>query len=113
MNDIATDHLFNLSNFIIHIYHKIHSVCVRFVICALSFLNRIRKTADVVLPLCNPDAKVVSGQFDVDFSSSAQFFCFIGVMSFLFLLLLIPGYVFLGSFFNKNSLPAKVVCEYF
>ena len=67
----------------------------------------------MVLPFCHADAKLVSGKFDVDFSSSAQFFCFIGVMSFLCLLVLIPAYVFLGSIFAKNSFPTKIVSSNF
>ena len=67
----------------------------------------------MVLPFCHADAKLVSGKFDVDFSSSTQFFCFIGIMSFLCLLVLIPAYVFLGSIFAKNSLPTKIVSSKF
>ena len=62
-----------------------------------------------MLPFCVQHQKLNSSVFTNDYSSSAEFFCFIGVISFLMYLVLIPAYVFAGSLFAKNTLGAKVV----
>ncbi|XP_067931516.1 synaptophysin-like [Watersipora subatra] len=67
---------------------------------------RITKTAHVMLPFCS-EVKVDTAVFKANYSSAAEFFCFIGVMSFLAYVLLLPAYVLLGSFFAKCTLGAK------
>lgn len=78
----------------------------------LKLSSRFKKTADVMLPFCEQEKEVTSGLFTKNYSSSAEFFCFVGVVSFLMQVVLIPAYVFITPVFAKDSLASKLVSSF-
>lgn len=64
-----------------------------------------------MLPFCAKSQEVKTDVFTGNFSASAEFFCFVGVVSFIALLLILPAYVFLSSYFNKGTLMTKLVYD--
>lgn len=91
-----------------YIYVLYNTCMINSIVHSHAIFFRISKTADIALPFCTK-AQKSSLPLSANYSSAAEFFCFIGVISFLMYVVLVPAYVFLGAYFAKSSLGAKVV----
>lgn len=65
----------------------------------------------ISLPFCSNKQTERDDIFAGNFSASAEFFCFVGVISFLVCLLAVPAYVLFNSFFVKGTLMSKFVSQ--
>lgn len=73
------------------------------------FCHSIEDDVTVPSTFCDTIRKPTEHVLQGDFSASAQFFCFVGVMSFLFCIFLVAAYVIFSPLFIKGSRAANIV----